>query len=329
MAAARRAGRGAAGDPRLRGGAPRSQAGQRPAGHRRAPGDRLRHLAGGRRDLADRGRGGVRHARLHVPRAGRGPRRRARERRVRAGLRGRLRGGGNGTVRHRDGGRRLVPGGALRAAAERGPAEAPRGAGRVPGQGPGGPADPAGAVGPAGRPPGLHRAVRGGVLAVVGSRPDRRVPGPAGAGNTSRHPAGRRVLLGQPRAPAPGTVRSGAAGPVASGRMAPRGRRVPPPGTVTWSGAIPRAGACARAGAARPSRSQRRAGLTAGRARRRVRDIRSLRGIPRRRETARRWRRRRIPSPAGTRPAMAPTSQARRGRTGREWPARSSRCPPP
>ena len=48
--------------------------------------------------------------------------------------------------------------------------------------------------------PGLHRPLGGGVLAVASGRRDRRVPGPAGAGNAQRQAAGRRVLLGQRRA---------------------------------------------------------------------------------------------------------------------------------
>ena len=147
VAAAGRAGRGAAGDPRLRRGAPRPQARQRAAGHRRAAGDRLRHRARRRRHLADGGRGGVRHAGLHVAGAGRGPGRGARERRVRARLRGGLRGGGDGTVRHRDGGGHLVPRGARRPGPGRGTAPAPPGDRRLPGQGPG-------------RPPVAARAVR-------------------------------------------------------------------------------------------------------------------------------------------------------------------------
>src|SRR5204863_6162070 len=102
------------------------------------------------------------------------------------------------------------------------------------------PAYAAGAVRHALRPTGLHRPVRGGVLAVAGGRPDRRVPGPAGAPNARRQPAGRRVLLGQPRAPAGCAAGSGApgGGAVAAGRMAPSGRGVAPPGTVTWPGAV-------------------------------------------------------------------------------------------
>ena len=106
VAAARRAGRGAAGDTCLRGGAPRPQARQRAAGHRRAAGDRLRHLPRRRRNRADGGRSGVRHAGFHVTRAGRGAGRRPGERRVRARVRGRLRGDRRGSVRHRHGGRR-------------------------------------------------------------------------------------------------------------------------------------------------------------------------------------------------------------------------------
>ncbi len=100
------------GHPRVRGGAPRPQARQRAAGHRRAAGDRLRDLPGHRRDRADRGRSGVRHAGLHVTRAGRGQARRARQRHVRPGVRDRVRGRGRRAVRHRDRGRGPVPGGA-------------------------------------------------------------------------------------------------------------------------------------------------------------------------------------------------------------------------
>ena len=63
---------------------------------------------------------------------------------------------GDGTVRHRDGGGHLVPGGARRAGPGRGPAEAPGGARRLPGQGPGGPARRCGrcpACSPAARTP--------------------------------------------------------------------------------------------------------------------------------------------------------------------------------
>ena len=84
---------------------------------------------------------------LHVAGAGRGPGRGASERRVRAGLRGGLRGGGDGTVRHRDGGGHLVPGGARQPGPGRGAAPAPPGGRRLPGQGPG-------------RPPVAARAVR-------------------------------------------------------------------------------------------------------------------------------------------------------------------------
>ena len=141
-----RAGRGPAGDTCLRGGAPRPQARQRAAGRRRAAGDRLRHLPRRRRNRADGGRSGVRHAGFHVTRAGRGTERRARERRVRARVRGRLRGHRRGSVRHRHGGRHLVPRGALRAGPGRDTAAAAGDGRRVPGQGPGRPPHAAGAL---------------------------------------------------------------------------------------------------------------------------------------------------------------------------------------
>ena len=59
----------------VRGGAPRPQTGQRAAGHRRAAGDRLRHLPGHRRDRADGDRSwcSARPVTCHLsrPRAGR------------------------------------------------------------------------------------------------------------------------------------------------------------------------------------------------------------------------------------------------------------------
>ena len=198
VAAARRAGRGPAGDTCLRGGAPRPQARQRAAGHRRAAGDRLRHLPRRRRNRADGGRSGVRHAGLHVTRAGRGAGRRPRERRVRARVRGRLRGGRRGSVRHRHGGRHLVPRGALRARPGRDTAAAAGDDRRLPGQGPGRPPHAAGALRRDLQRPGRDRAVRGGVLAVVGGRPDRRLSGQARAGNARRQQArgSRGVFLG-------------------------------------------------------------------------------------------------------------------------------------
>ena len=198
VAAARRAGRGPAGDTCLRGGTPRPQARQRAAGRRRAAGDRLRYLPRRRRNRADGGRSGVRHAGFHVTRASRGTERRPRERRVRARVRGRLRGGRSGSVRHRHGGRHLVPRGALRAGPGRDTAAAAGDDRRVPGQGPGRPPHAAGAFRRDLQRPGRDRAVRGGVLAVLGGRPDRRLSGPARAGNARRQQAGRSrgIFLG-------------------------------------------------------------------------------------------------------------------------------------
>ena len=198
VAAARRAGRGPAGDTCLRGGTPRPQARQRAAGRRRAAGDRLRHLPRRRRNRADGGRSGVRHAGFHVTRAGRGTERRARERRIRARVRGRLRGDRSGSVRHRHGGRHLVPRGVLRAGPGRDTAAAAGDDRRVPGQGPGRPPHAAGAFRRDLQRPGRDRAVRGGVLAVLGGRPDRRLSGPARAGNARRQQAGgsRGIFLG-------------------------------------------------------------------------------------------------------------------------------------
>ena len=108
---------------------------------------------------------------------------RARQRRVRAGLRAGLRGGGSRAVRHRDGGGRAVPGGARGRDPGCGPGRAAGDRGPVPGQGPGRPAD-AGRAGHRARRQGPgHRAVRGGVLAAAGGGRDRRVPGPARAGD--------------------------------------------------------------------------------------------------------------------------------------------------
>ena len=261
MAAARRAGRGPAGDTCLRGGAPRPQARQRAAGRRRAAGDRLRHLPRRRRNRADGGRSGVRHAGFHVTRAGRGTGRRPRERRVRARVRGRLRGGRRGSVRHRHGGRHLVPRGALRARPGRDTAAAAGGDRRLPGQGPGRPPHAAGALRRDLQRHGRDRAVRGGVLAVVGGRPDRRLSGQARAGNARRQQArgSRGVLLGSgstsvhpPTTPSdPGTTgRSRAA------RTGTR-RRLPLAVPVPGSQAVPRVPGRRPSGLAGDARARR------------------------------------------------------------------------
>ena len=142
LAAGRRPGRGAAGDPRARPGSPRPQAGQHPHRRRRAAGDRLRDLPGaaGRRHGADGRPHDHGHARVHVTRAGRGPEDRAVERRLLARQRDRVRRDGDRPVRR---GQRVLdrlPGGARRAGPERRAAQAARPGRRLPGEGPGGPA---------------------------------------------------------------------------------------------------------------------------------------------------------------------------------------------
>ncbi len=121
---------------------------------------------------------------------------------------------GSGSVRHRHGGRHLVPRGALRARPGRDTAAAAGDDRRVPGQGPGRPPHAAGAFRRDLQRPGRDRAVRGGVLAVLGGRPDRRLSGPARAGNARRQQAGRSrgVFLGfqvHVRAPADHAVGPG------------------------------------------------------------------------------------------------------------------------
>ena len=168
------------------------------AGHRRAAGDRLRHLPRRRRNRADGGRSGIRHAGFHVTRAGRGAGRRPGERRVRARVRGRLRGDRRGSVRHRHGGRHLVPRSARRARPGRDTAATAGDDRRLPGQRPGRPPHVADALRRDLQRQGRDRAVRGGVLAVVGGRPDRRLSGQTRAGNARRRQArgSRGVLLG-------------------------------------------------------------------------------------------------------------------------------------
>ena len=64
---------------------------------------------------------------------------------------------------------------------------------------------------------GRHRAVRGGVLAVLGGPPDRRLPGQGGGGDAEHQGPRGRVLLGHGRAPADHAVRPGARPPQAAG----------------------------------------------------------------------------------------------------------------
>ncbi len=283
MAAAGRADRGNGGHPRVRGGAPGPQARQRAAGHRRAAGDRFRDLAGHGRDRADCGRSGVRHAGLHVARAGRGQAGRARERHVRAGVRDRVRGHGGRAVRHRDRGRRPVPGRARRGRPGRGAARAAGDRLRVPGQGPGRPAGARGAGRRDHGPGPRDRAVRGGVLAAAGGQRDRRLPGPAGAGDQGIRPSRRGVLLGERRIPGDcaraGSRGGGMPGPRQDG---PRSHRC---------GAPERRARPVRR--TTPARLVRRVTL-AHRGIQHHRDIRRHRGIPGPRVTAgRRGRRRR------------------------------------
>ena len=311
MAAAGRAGRGAAGDPRLRRGAPRPQARQRAAGHRRAAGDRLRHLPRRRRDRADGGRGGVRHARLHVTRAGRGPaapgpratcsrwaawsatRRRGRDRSAPGrrppsctgsctpspswtGCRPRL--------------REIVAGCLAKDPAAR---PTPRALSAM----------------IAGRDAG-HRAVRGGVLAVLGGRligayqarlEQETRAGPAeGFSWAARHaPADHAV--------GPGARPAGVAGPGAAGAAAPVR---PLPGSSRGAALARTPGRGAGAGAARVPGSQAHRLSQRGYGASQYPEPQRLRARARR-------RRRAVPQRAGRLPAAAPVGRAPR-----------RRCPP-
>ena len=139
---------------------------------------------------------------LHVPGAGRGPRRGACERRVRTRLRDCLRGHGDRAVRFGDGRGRLVPGRAQRARPGRDTAPDTGDRGRLPDQGPGRPADAARAVRNHRERAGHDRAVRGVVLAGPGGQPDRRLPGPAGAGDAGGgRPAATALLARRPARP--------------------------------------------------------------------------------------------------------------------------------
>ena len=151
---------------------------------------------------------------------------------------------------------------------------------------------------------GRHRAVRGGVLAVLGGPADRRPPGPAGGADAQQ--AGRGVLLGHDHAPADHAVGPGS-GP-ASGLVAgaPVSDAQPP-------------------GPSLPGRRRlRRAGRTPGRAGRRPA------WAPRRCRARRRWacstRSRAVTCPATA--SRWPSRPATRSRTGRDRPVRRCRCPP-
>ena len=178
-----------AGDTRLQRRAPRPQARQRAARHRRSPGDRLRDLPRRRRDRADGGRGGVRHARLHVTRAGRGQCRRTRERRVRARMRDHLRGHRRRPVRLRHRGGRPVPGRPRRARPGPSTTRAARDRLRLPGERPCRPARAADAGHRHRQRKARDRAVRGGLLAAAGGQHHRRLPGQARAGDEAGQPA--------------------------------------------------------------------------------------------------------------------------------------------
>ena len=175
---------------------------------------------------------------------------------------------------------------------------------RVPGQGPGRPPHAAGALRRDRLPAGRDRAVRGGVLAVVGGRPDRRLPGQARAGDARRRQArgGRGVFLGRVRAPADHAVRPGES-PARAAQQPPSQQPQPQPPSQRH-----------RAGSAAPGR-----------------------GAP-----APRWPypppRGYLPGSGGSGPARGPRASAgtrrtagrpvTRSRTGRDRAGWPSRCPP-
>ena len=172
---------------------------------------------------------------------------------------------------------------------------------RLPGQGPGRPPVAARAVRHDRRRHGHHRAVRGGVLAVLGGPADRRLPGPAGGADAQQ--AGGGVLLGHDHAPADHAVGPGAR----------------PAGAV--------GGAATAARSASRTATSRRAGRTPGRAGRRPawapRRCR-LAGVRRRWACSTRSRAATCPATASRRPSRPAT----RSRTGRDRPVRRCRCPP-
>ena len=251
-----------------------------------------------------------------------------RERRVRARVRGRLRGGGRGSVRHRHGGRHLVPRGALRAGPGRDTAAAAGDDRRVPGQGPGRPPHAAGAFRRDLQRPGRDRAVRGGVLAVLGGRPDRRLSGQARAGNARRQQAGRSrgVFLGfqvHVRAPADHAVGPREQPAAAAARRT--GTGVAPAGPTR----PPQAGSFAGGfGAHRPiRRSQGRIAAGASGSARRCLGLRAI--LSRRDTAAGRRRSRHMPRRVATcrqRRACQPRTAAQR-RVSAEW--RPAGYPPP
>ena len=147
---------------------------------------------------------------------------------------------------------------------------------------------------------GRHRAVRGGVLAVLGGPADRRPPGPAGGADAQQ--AGGGVLLGHDHAPADHAVGPGSRPASRASRRDPSLRDPSRPGR----------------------RRPRRAGRTPGRAGRRPA------WAPRRCRARRRWacstRSRAVTCPATA--SRWPSRPATRSRTGRDRPVRRCRCPP-
>ena len=190
-----RARRGTGGDPRGRARPPRPEARQRAPLPRRAPSDRLRDRAGGRRVAAHRHRPDHRHAGLHGPRADRGPAgERPRRRRVRAGLDAGLGRDVARPVRGRPDRRHALPDHddaarpARRAPADRGDRRG------LPGQGPRGAADRGAArrAAAGGGRGGAHRAARRRDRHAAAGPPAGRATGTRTAAEPSPSTGGRR-----------------------------------------------------------------------------------------------------------------------------------------
>ena len=148
---------------------------------------------------------------------------------------------------------------------------------RVPGQGPGRPPVAAGAVRHDRRRHGHHRAVRGGVLAVLGGPADRRLPGPAGGADAQAGRGGgfswatathRPTTPSDPGRDRPAPDAAAAAGSLPGSSRPRRAGRTPGPAAAQASlGAqavpgsqAPRARGRAVPGAARLPARQRRPG---------------------------------------------------------------------
>ena len=167
--------------------------------------------------------------------------------------------------------------------------------------------------------PGRDRAVRGGVLAVVGGRPDRRLSGQARAGNARRQQArGRRgVLLGfqvHVRASAHHAVGPREQPAAAAGAGTGTQRR------LSLAGVSPASGPSSASGLSSASGIRWRAGVTAA--------VRPAARLPaRQRRACRPWTASpdRRPAPGTRRTAGRPVT---RRRTGWDHEGRLPRCPP-